>query len=370
VVIIESGSGISASAEEQLNINYNLAQWPYQIIAPAVGEVLGADQRCDAEQQVQKTRCKSDCAGTGRSKSRETNSELADFASLLPRKPYCADDLEHGLVIRSRGAAIKYRHIQLNGLNVFRWLSFDVDVSGAYFSPDDGNLPPPSFIAENPANGHAHIVYRLRTPVQNFAGSRSSPLHYLAAVQRGMRRRLCADPNYTGLVAKNPFHPDWRTEWLAREPYDLSELADWLFPHNTLPEPKRERSGLSRNCDVFDDTRSWAYRNVLKFKRDGSSLEAWTERCRKIAHAHNQFFVNRLPLSETRAIGKSIAKWTWRKFSEAQFSIIQSYRGIHGAAKRWTGHTSVEATKPWLAKGISRRTWYRLRAKAKRGRFA
>ncbi len=264
MVIIESGSGISASAEEQLNINYNLAQWPYQIIAPQGGEVLSADQRCDAEQQGQKTRRKSARTRTGRSKSRETNSELADFISLLPRKPYCADDVEQGLVIRSRIPAIKYRHIQLNCPKTFRWLSFDVDVSGAYFSHDDGNLPPPNFIAENPANGHAHIVYRLRTPVQNFAGSRSSPLHYLAAVQRGMRRRLCADPNYTGLVAKNPFHPHWRAEWLAREPYDLSELADWLFPHNTLPEPKRERSGLGRNCDVFDDTRYWAYRNVLK----------------------------------------------------------------------------------------------------------
>lgn len=120
---------------------------------------------------------------------------------------------------------------------------------------------------------------------------------------------------------------------------------------------------------MFDDTRSWAYRNVLKFRRAGGSLATWIERCRKVAHAHNHF-PDKLPLSAIRAIGKSIAKWTWHKFSEAQFSKIQACRGIRGAAKRWAGHASAEAVKPWLAKGISRRSWYRLRAKAKCGRSA
>ncbi len=50
MVIIESGSGISASAEEQLNINYNLAQWPYQIIAQSghLGHLSSATALNDA----------------------------------------------------------------------------------------------------------------------------------------------------------------------------------------------------------------------------------------------------------------------------------------------------------------------------------
>lgn len=307
---------------------------------------------------------------TRRSKSSPTSTMAQIFPDLLPQKPYCADELEYGLVIRSRKSALKRRHIQLNTPNVFSWLHFDQDSAEGYFAADDGNLLAPTFIAENPENGHAHIAYLLKNPVSNFAASRSSPLHYLAAVERGMRRRLGADPNYTALIAKNPLHPDWRVEWQARQPYDLSELADWLWPRDTVPEPKRERSGFGRNCDVFDDTRDFAYKNVIKFKRDVGSLDAWIERCQKIAAGHNLVFANQLPLSEIRAIGKSIAKWTWRTFSQQRFSEIQAWRGKRRAAKRWAGHTAAETTKPWLADGISRRTWYRRKAKAKAQRVA
>jgi hypothetical protein len=121
---------------------------------------------------------------------------------------------------------------------------------------------------------------------------------------------------------------------------------------------------------VFDDTRDFAYKNVMKFKRDVGSLDAWTQRCRDIAAGHNRIFINPLRHSEIRSIGKSIAKWTWRNFSEEKFSRKQSFRGKRGNAKRWAGHTSAEATKPWLADGISRATWYRRRATAKQGRVA
>lgn len=304
---------------------------------------------------------------TGRNCKGATSTAAEIFASLVPQKPYCADELQDGLVIRSRKSALKRRHIQLNAPNVFSWLHFDVDWNGAYFAAYDGNVLSPTFIAENPANGHAHIAYLLKNPVSNFAASRSSPLHYYASVERGLRRRLGADPNYTGLISKNPLHPAWRVEWQARELYDLSVLADWLFPNDMRADPKRERSGASRNCDVFDDTRQWAYRNVLEFKKDGASLEAWTRRCQEIAGGLNQIFAHPLAPSEIRTIGRSIAGWTWCKFSEEKFSQIQSIRGKRGMARRWADHTATEASKPWLKEGISRATWYRRRAKAKQG---
>jgi hypothetical protein len=39
------------------------------------------------------------------------------------------------------------------------------------------------------------------------------------------------------LIAKNPLHPAWRVSWPREEAYLLDELADWLFPADTCPEP-------------------------------------------------------------------------------------------------------------------------------------
>lgn len=364
---------VAVASNENVGIG-NIAQWPYQITSPEGGVCQSTDMRrhrqarsqnSDKDQLVDRRP-----HWTERSDPLKALAMAQAFPSLLPRKLHCADYFEDGLVIRSKASALKRRHIQLNLPNSYASISFDVDWPGAYFAADDGNVLRPTFIAENPQNGHACISYMLKTPVLNFAGSRSSPLHFYAAIERGLRRRLGADPNYRGFIAKNPLHPDWRVEWQAPEPYELGQLADWLFPNDMRPDLKRERTGASRNCDVFDDTREWAYRNVLEFKRNGASLEAWTERCRKIAGGHNLIFDHPLAPSEIRSIGKSIAKWTWRKFSEGQFSRIQSFRGARGATKRWAGHTAAQATKPWLAEGISRRTWYYRRAKAKQGRAA
>jgi hypothetical protein len=183
-------------------------------------------------------------------------------------------------------------------------------------------------VAVNPANGHALTAYLLRNPVHNFAGSRGSPLHYMAAVQRGLRRRLEADPRYVGLVAKNPYHPAWRVEWQAPAPYYLDELADHLFPQDTRPEHEtRESFGVGRNCHVFDEVRVVAYREVLQFKSAGTPFHLWQQRCTDLCLVSNQQFAVPLAHAEIRAIAKSIAKWTWSRFSEARFSELQARRG-------------------------------------------
>jgi hypothetical protein len=136
----------------------------------------------------------------------------------------------------------------------------------------------------------------------------------------------------------------------------LSALAASLRRADMRPEPRREHeAGLGRNCSVFDDTREWAYREVLRFKRDGGTPEGWRERCRTIAGAHNSVFALPLPHSEVRSIGKSIADWTWDEFTDAKFSRIQSLR----AQRRWAGHVAESSTRPWEALGISERTYYR-----------
>ena len=280
------------------------------------------------------------------------------FTELVPARPYCTDYLG-ALQIQPREFALRRRYVQLNGPAAYMWLPFDVDRPAAIHVALDWDVPQPTFVAVNPESTHAHVAYLLRAPVTNFAESRGSPLHYLAAVQRGLRRRLGADRAYNGLIVQNPQHKAWLVDWPGPA-YDLGQLADWLDRKDMRPEPRREReTGIGRNCEVFDDTRDWAYRAVLAFKRDGGTQEAWRERCRKIAGAHNSVFAVPMLGSEVRTIGKSIADWTWRKFSDAQFSRIQSFRGQRGNAKRWAGHLAESTTKPWETMGISERTYYR-----------
>ena len=250
------------------------------------------------------------------------------FAQLVPTRPYCADNPQDGLQILRRDQALQRRHIQLNGPHDIRWLNFDVDRPDARFAAEDANLVQPTFIAINPSNGHAHLAYLLGQPVLRFAKSRMGPLRFAAAVERGYVRRLGADPLYAGLIAKNPIHPHWRAEWLAPGPYDLGTLADWLFECDMRLDPgPKVQSGFGRNCQLFDDLRAVAYREVLTFKRQGASYAEFATRLKQLAFAINQQFPGPLGTSEVRSIIRSVANWTWRRFSPERFAEIQASRG-------------------------------------------
>jgi hypothetical protein len=283
------------------------------------------------------------------------------FAELLPRKPYGADDFPD-LRILTRPHALRRRHIQFNPPAVVRWMLHDIDDPSAYFAHRDANLPPPNIIIFNPANGHAHSAYLLASPVARHSAARLAPLRFFAAVERGIARRLGADRQYRGLIAKNPLHADWRVEWRRHAPYTLEELADWLFPRDMAPDPSPAAAfALGRNCCLFDQLRAVAYQEARTFKADGA-LDAFRWRLEHVALAINQQFSAPLAPREVRAIVKSVTKWTWKRFDEESFSRLQAERGRRGAAKRWAGRTSAEHTKPWQVEGISRRTWYRRRA--------
>jgi Replicase family/Primase C terminal 1 (PriCT-1) len=286
------------------------------------------------------------------------------FPLLLPARPYCADDLKFGLQILSRAKALEKLHIQLNGPSSFRWMCHDIDHPHAYFAHRDAIMPQPNVIAINPRNGHGHSAVLLSCPVARHASSRIEPLRFFGAVERGIARRVGADRNYVGLVAKNPLHDRWRVEWRREEPYTLTELADWLVYDDMRPDPTVETTlGVGRNCVVFDELRTVAYREVRDFKRD-CNLDVFRVRLEHVAFGINQQFPIALGQSEVRAIAKSVANWTWRHFTEEKFSQKQALRGARRAAQMWAGHTSTESTKPWLAEDISRATWYRRRRAA------
>ncbi|MCF7227628.1 replication initiation protein, partial [Acinetobacter baumannii] len=88
-------------------------------------------------------------------------SNLALFRQRLPRKPYHTDRFGDGLRIRDVQKALTSRYIQFNGPTHCYWLVYDIDRNGAVLDWYDRGAPPPTIVAQNPDNGHAHLIYGL-----------------------------------------------------------------------------------------------------------------------------------------------------------------------------------------------------------------
>ena len=266
--------------------------------------------------------------------------QLDLFSERLPRKPYCSDDGTASL-IRTREHALKRRYIQPNPPTLVFWLLFDLDEEAGWarWAAEDAAVAPPNYCVLDGTKGTGHLYYGLEVPVCRSDAGRVAPLRFLAAVEGAYRDALGADASYGGLIAKNPHHPDWHTEQLADQLYDLTALVEYpgVGEINKRPETDRRHRldyGAGRNVTLFERLRQWSYRRVLDYKREGAGYGEWWAAVAAQALKLNDF-PTPLPVAEVKATTKSVAKWTWRHFSPEQFSAVQSVRGSRkGKARR------------------------------------
>ena len=281
--------------------------------------------------------------------------DLFQDKSRWPKKPYCTDDLEAGLRIRTLQQAVTKAYIQANPPHLRIWSIFDVDRPGAALAWEDANLPPPAWAAVNRENAHAHLVWGLSAPVLvDSLEARDAPMRYLAAIESLMRARLGADQGFSGLITKNPAHGLWRVLRGPRLAYDLGELAEYL-PGLEKHRPRRgvdpERVGLGRNIALFDALRKWAYVDVRNY-RDASGLQPWNQfaagvHSRALLLNAEMFGARTLDPREVWHIAKSVSKWTWRHGraavarSDQRFSDKQTARRNPRALemKKWLLNT-------------------------------
>jgi len=284
------------------------------------------------------------------------------FKDRLPHHPYCSDDFQYGVVVRAKAKALEFRHIQPNSTHETAWLIFDLDYAGAACAWEDAGLPVPTIIVTNSANGHAHLFYGFETPIYTSKHARSKPIWLAQRLKEAIREKLKADSGYSGLMAKNPFHPDWSpcTQWTPKL-YDLKELVEYV----TITKPRFKKqsesdtSSLGRNCTLLNWLNRWGCREVMAFKRERKSYEQWHQHVLSQTEISNteKFPHNPLPYSEVKSLAKSVAKWVWKHYPSQQFSNWQSARGKRGGRRK----TTTKNGKPWEALGISRATWYRRR---------
>lgn len=243
------------------------------------------------------------------------------FVHRLPYKPLATDDFHLGVRPVMPTAALGMRNIAPDLPFAVSWLKFDLDFSESAAKWMDEDLPQPHFTVVNPANGRAHYLYGLETPVISSARARRGPLEYLNAITVGYTRMLGADEAYAGKFCKTPFHPDWRTHVHNGRLYSLETLASALPPSlSTQKAPRTQAIGLGRNVTLFDDLRHWAYREVRRAKTRGN-YPAWLTGVRQEATRLNTFDLP-LPGSEVRAAANSVAAWTWKHAERFSAAVI------------------------------------------------
>mgnify|MGYP002517408810 FL=1 len=277
----------------------------------------------------------------------------------LPQRPLCCDDDYSQLRRRSRADALKRKHVETNPAALVNTIVVDIDdEEGRAIALWEHEGMRPNFIAENPANGHAHAGWVLTFPVPRTDVARLKPLKLLHATTEGLRRSCDGDEGYSGLLMKNPEHPAWESDIIERDTYDLEQLVHALQEHGDMPpaswrRTKRARTqGLGRNCTLFDEARTLAYRYVRRLPdRSTASNDLLREYVRRTCHELNAaLFANPLPLREVNDIAKSIHKWIttrsrmWRDGAvnyEAKLLTIQSYRGKKSGEVRATNREAM-----------------------------
>jgi hypothetical protein len=274
--------------------------------------------------------------------------DLFADASRWPRKPFCSAD-KTAKYIRRLSSAILMPYIQANPPHLRVWSIYDVDRPGAAFAWEDAGLPPPSWAATNIENGHAHLVWGLSAPVLvDSPDMRQAPLRYLCAIEAAFRVRLQSDHSYTGLMTKNPAHPNWRVLRGSKKFYDLADLADWVELPKHIPKRNPEEVGLGRNVVVFDWLRYYAYKHIRKYKEDLNNYILWQTHLNNKALERNGDLDSPLDGREVWHIAKSVSRWTWQRFdinkSNQRFIELQAYRGKQGGLAKGAGYESKRAS--------------------------
>ena len=258
--------------------------------------------------------------------------QLDLFKGSLPEKPYCTNDPTFGLRIRCVDHALRHRYLQPNHPNSKIWLVYDIDRATCVSEiTDDFNLPAPHFFVQNPVNQHAHAYYGLEAAVHMNPQSSQKAIRFAAAVDCAFTVTMEADGQYSGLVAKNPAHEYWRTYTINSAPYDLGEMAEFVDleaygdRRRAMPE-----TGLGRNVNLFNRLRQWSYKAI---RQGWPNPTQWDRAVLDRAIGYN-VTDNPLPLNEVRHTAKSVATWTYRRFSAEGFSEIQASRGAKKGKKR------------------------------------
>lgn len=319
----------------------------------------------------------------------EEENALRVWYSYLPPKPLTLRDKQSPSILSKKSRHfLKVSHTQHNAINSKGTIVYDIDRDTNPIELfNDLHLPIPNLWVSNRDNGKGHAMYLLEAPVHLNTDSSNAPIKWASAIEQSYTKRLQADLSYSGYMCKNALNEGvYKTSILNNNTYDLAELWKFVCDEKFDARAKTEATGFGRNCTLFDSVRFWAYRQMRRYlEGNNKPLESyWHELVLQAAVEQNAF---NLPLydKEVRQIAKSISKWVYHKYnpmglSAEEFSTRQSKRARQGIlladgskaptmadrgriSKRSSNPLSVRSQKPWKELGISRKTYYKRKAK-------
>jgi hypothetical protein len=250
-------------------------------------------------------------------KPKKLQTALERIVSEAPYLPRCSDD-KTATRVRPVEYAVKYPYMQINRQDFVSWLIFDLDHANPNAWQDAG-LPPPSIIVRNRRNNHSHLYYAI-APVYTGESARPKPIAYMRAVYKAYAKAMDADMNYrSGPVAKTPGHQWWCTTELHHGVYELGDLAEYVqleVEPFQRTEPAEAQASHSRHGRLFDDLRHFAYRNVADFKGSyGAFYEMLLRQAARLNTYAAQGYAENLRETSLKATAKSIARWTWTRYT-------------------------------------------------------
>ncbi|WP_163057782.1 replication initiation protein [Acidithiobacillus ferrooxidans] len=261
----------------------------------------------------------------------------------MPEKPYFSSNIERGIRIRDKAAALRHREIQVNQPWARQCLVLDID----HEKPLSG-LPPPNVIVTNLANWHRHALIVWETPVLVGPAASQRAQNYYKDIARAIGECWHSDQNYTGLLMHNPLHPHWRTEIFQSEPYQLADFRDALRIVREMPtaanhprfkggEWADQYAALGRNCATWEACRWPAYsmgrnatfdavlRLVESYNATHNSPPLGHRECRHIALSISNYVL------AGKRKGHSMTDTDWRQWVEHTHTPeVQARRGALG----------------------------------------
>jgi len=278
----------------------------------------------------------------------------------LRGNPLATDDFTAGAYAQPKNVALAKREIAPDPEGWLRAIRHDVDRDDAIAHIgaliEGGELPAPTYLVENPRNGHAHVVWELGRWVRTDSGRAT---RFFERVRAVLGEILGADRAYAGKFQHNPLHPDFQT-WGDWRTCELGELAAalgarlWsptvsMWGSRSRAEIDPTTAALGRNCSHFEHVRIAAYALVAGYRRVQDEA-GFARRVRELVDVANAGETVPLGDRECAGIARSIAGWTWNVYGR-------------GAVAAEAHHTQAEQTREEYlrAQALARREARKLR---------
>lgn len=239
----------------------------------------------------------------------------AELISRAPSWALCGDTPQQAGREESRRPAehaLAQRFCQLNPRGRLGTLVIDCDHQDG---PEGLDAPPATYVTTNPANGHCHVGYVLRSPVSRSKNSRQDIVQLAADVHRALTRELRGDPAFVGLISRGPFHQSHSTRLVGGRLWTLAELLRDLPPLPSLTRREAHRAADAadiegRNCAAFETLRRIAYKHHHRGATGAALLRQVQEQAENLNRdIFAQHAAGMLSPRELAGIVKSICKW-------------------------------------------------------------